>query len=402
MTKTHISNSLSTYFKVFAETLSKPQQSHFASWNLGILHGNALGSEISKLFSNSHETSLTRFLSQSSWDHHELNQMRISYASNILTQKYQKYVSLIIDDTVSEKFGKQLPGIGYHYSHAENGVVWGQSMVTSQMVVGDVDIPLFADLYHKNSGESKIELAKKQISQFSAIHIPQGITPVVLIDSWYSGKDIINRCLESGFPLVTMLKSNRKVKINGLKNRIRISKIADTLRKDFLKIVTVEGTRYRYAQFTGSLWGTNGHTGKILMVQQFLKSKKKWSNFIFLYSTQASMDPWTLLWLYRKRWKIETFYKFGKEKLGLDRSRNLKEEALLRFVLLLFSVYTYLSISRCKESFYYLAKISYYKCQKHIIAECQTQLISWVFHKTLNGSSLQQILLQLNLVEKTA
>jgi len=402
MTKNHISSNLASYFNVFEQSLSKPQFSHFKSWNLGILHGNAQGSDISRQFSDKSETSVTRFLSQSSWDHHELNNERIDYAKNVLAQEYQRYTPFIIDDTSIEKYGKKLPGIDYQYSHSVGGVIWGQTLVTSHMTVAGNDIPLFVDLYQKNSDRSKIDLARAQIKKFSLINLPETTTPVVVTDTWYASKDLINDCVNQDFVLVSQLKRNRKMKPQQTGKWMKIMDIATKLKRSALRRVKVKGTQFRYAQIQGTTWGLKDHQCKILIVQQFLPGKRKWSKFTFLLSTEASMGAWTLLWIYRSRWTIENFYKFGKEQMGMAESRVLKELALLRFILLLFSSYTYLSLIRCKTSILYRSSSSYYKSQRRTISDCRTQLISWVYIQGQEGRPLEEILLELSLAEISA
>jgi len=402
MPQNHISDNLASYFNVFEESLSKPQFSHFQSWNLGILHGKAQGSKISSQFSDKSETSVTRFLSQSSWDHHELNRQRIVFAKNILQQKYQKYVPLIIDDTIFEKYGKKLPGIGWHWSHTDNAVVWGQSLVTSHMMAGDCDIPLFVDLYHKHSGQSKIDLAIGQIHQFRQLHLPDTTTGVVVTDTWYGCKDIINESLNNGFELVTMLKSNRKVKVQGIDTWLSIRDISAKLEEHSLHHVTVDGVIYRFSQVTGTIHGIGGRTNKILLVQQYSDEKKSWSSFKYLLSTDTKMRAWTMIFLYRKRWKIETFYDFGKNQLKMADTRVLKELALLRFILLLFCSYTYLALRKFDSEYFENYEISYYQLQNQVIDKCQTQLIRWVYIQGQHGRPLTAILSELRLVEISA
>ncbi|MCY3414887.1 MAG: transposase [Candidatus Heimdallarchaeota archaeon] len=401
MKSSHISDNLQSYFNIFAETLSKPQQTHFESWNLGILHGFAQGSDISRQFSHRVETSVTRFLSQSSWNHHELNLERISHATNILHQRYQKYSSFIIDDTPFEKFGKQLPGIGYHYSHAEGGTIWGQAMLTSHLVAGDMDIPLFADLYSKETGISKIDLAIEQINQFAQIPL-HGSKGVLVADSWFSALKIFNACLENGFEFVTMLKSNRKVKIDGIDTWMSIRDISKSLHEESLHQVTVEGIRYRYAQMKGTIHGIGGHSCKILCIQQFSEETGEWSNYKYLLSTDSSMGAWTLIFLYRQRWKIETFYKFGKERLEMDKSRVLKEKALLRFILLIFSSYTYLALQRFNFVYFEKKDRSCYQILNQEILTTQTQLIRWVFTQGQLGRPWIEITMELCFLKKSA
>ena len=121
MLKKHLPLSLKDFFKNFEEDLSKPQFDHFQSWVIGILDGKVDATKISKAYSYKHPSSLTRFMNSESWNDSNLNILRIGWAANIISQKYMKYYPLIIDDTINEKFGKLLDGVGYHFSHMKGG-----------------------------------------------------------------------------------------------------------------------------------------------------------------------------------------------------------------------------------------------------------------------------------------
>ena len=73
-TMLHIPSSLKDYFQNFENDLSKPQFNHFQSWVVGILNGNA---EATKINSEKHPSSLTRFMNSNSLDDCKLNVKRI-------------------------------------------------------------------------------------------------------------------------------------------------------------------------------------------------------------------------------------------------------------------------------------------------------------------------------------
>jgi len=419
MTQNHISVNLTSYFKVFEESLTKPQFSHFKSWVQGIIHGKTHGSDIAKHFSSKHETSLTRFHSRSKWEQEEINQIRINHAINVASQAMIEEQSAedlianinhsevddswcyIIDDTTNEKYGKQVPGGGYHWSNSAKRSVWGQKLVTSHLRIGNSDFPLFTNLYDKNSGVSKIEIAMQHIESFE---LPQDEKQgVLLVDSWFSSKDIIRKAMERELNIITMIKRNRLIKPHGLDDQwIPVNKISGSLRKSGLRRVKVENTKFRYAQITGTIKNFNDEAFKILLVQQYLPSKRKWSKFKYLLSGDATMEAWTILRFYKKRWSIETFYKFAKERLGFAKSRVMTEYSLSRFILLLFCAYTYLSLAKNEMSTYHEGGGSYYHVQDQVIGNCQTQLINWVYIQTREGRSLKEILLIMGLVKKSA
>lgn len=49
----------------------------------------------------------------------------------------------VIDDTVNPKVqAKKIQGLGYNYSHKEHKNLWSHCVVTSNLVIGNMSIPL--------------------------------------------------------------------------------------------------------------------------------------------------------------------------------------------------------------------------------------------------------------------
>ncbi|MFV2015162.1 MAG: transposase [Candidatus Heimdallarchaeota archaeon] len=351
------------YNKLFKDNLSKPQFDHFDSRISGMLNGAVHGSEIARGYSNKHETSERRFLSESKWDHETINRNRIVFTQNSLLSNPSKYTPVAFDDTINKKFGKTLPGVKFQYSNTEKRTVWSQCFVTSLMIIDGVDFPLFSDLYVKGSGSSKLDLAIEQINK-----IPELENCIIVItgDTWYSAKKVIKAALDNNHHYVGMIKKNRLIKPENIEHWMSISDIASKLRKDKFHHVTVKDVKYRFSQVIGSIKGFQDKKFKILITQQRLKKERRWSRCYYLLTTDPSMSPRETIELYRERWMIETFYKFGKERLGLSKSRVLGEQALSRFVILLFFAYTYLTLSRCKQSSFYKGVSTLYAAQRTV------------------------------------
>jgi len=211
-----ISEPLRYYLNIFKEQLSKPQFSNFSDLLQGLLLGHGQVSEIADLCSDKDASTLTRFLAKSPWDHELLNEQRISFCNEIALQQFMRYAVYIIDDGVTKKYGNQLPGIGRFWSNTEKKTTWGQNLISSHLLLGDLEIPLFADLYRKweelplvvPNFRSKVEIALDQLEKFPLI---QGKEGIVMTDSWYSSQKLIGGVLQKGLIALMAIKSNRKV-----------------------------------------------------------------------------------------------------------------------------------------------------------------------------------------------
>ena len=392
---------LKSFLDEFEENLSKPQFTNLKSWTSGIIDGKSSVYKIKEEFSEKHVTSLTRFMHESKWNHKELNNHRINWATNILMLRHQKYYPIIIDDTVNRKYGSLMFGTGRYYSNSEKRIVNGQSIVTSHLHISGSDIPLFVDIYQKKEEyediadfKSKVDFAVKHIER--APHL-KGRCGVVITDSWYSSAGVIKTTLEQEFEGIFAIKKNRKVKFKG--DSIQVSKIALDPETKFDE-VTVKGKEYRVWTSKVTLHGIlNKDTGKsknlrLCISQQKLKDNK-WSGYAYLLATDMTMDKWTILNLYQKRWTIETFYKFAKNAFDFKGSQLRTYQGAIRYFILLFFAYTYLTLTRFPHFLYETTAKSQYEAMEMLEKETMDNLISWIYDETKNGADLNDIKMKL-------
>lgn len=408
-TQDHINKSLSKYLNNFKEYLSKPQFNHFQSKIISILNNKPHGSETARFYSGKHETSETRFLTQSPWDAETLTDLRISHAFQVLNQTYHKYVLVVVDDSTSEReYAEELPGIQYHHSDEDDrDYVKGQTIVTTQLVVGDRDFPLYADIYDKNvEGQTKIDLANRQVKRAISLIKPllkRNQQIKVTVDSWYNGEPFLSPILSQNLHVVAPLKTNRNVKKHG--KWMKIADIADTISKQKFKHLKVKGTHYRFIKITGGIKGY-GNEKFTILVNQHLQQKEdgsfKWSSVKFLLSTDPSLSAYSIFYIYQRRWKIETFYQFAKYELGIDKSRSFSKRALLRFFLLVYFAFTYLCLAGYELTPLQICDGSYYEVRNTVLRLNRRQLISWVYIQGQEGRPYEEILLEAGFMKKIA
>lgn len=394
---------LTLFFKAFEDDLSKPQFKNLKSWTAGILEGNSSVYKIKESFSEKHVSSLTRFMNESPWNHKSLNHQRIDWATNILTVRYHKYYPIIIDDTVNRKYGSLLTGVGRYYSNTEKRVITGQSIVTSHLYTAGTDIPLFVDIYEKKENmvdpsnfRSKLDLAIAHIEKAPKL---KDRTGVVIVDTWYSSKEVIKKIIELNFQGIIALKKNRIVNYKGIKQSV--SNIALSKETNFDSI-TVEGKEYQVWTSNVRLPGiTNETTGRpkkfrLLISQQKLQNGN-WSDYRYLLVTDMTMGKWTVLYLYQKRWKIETFYRFAKNAFDFQGSQIRTETGALRYFILLFFAYTYLTLSKFPHFAINNDAKTLYQAKKVVERDTLENLIDWIHAQAMEGVDANEIKLKLGL-----
>lgn len=115
---------------------------------------------------------------------------------------------MIIDDSLTEKRGDDIPNVGRFYDHAEGEHIWGRNLVYTSYTDDKTGYPLGFRLYEKGDDtETKIELAKQLIERAEeAAEVP---AETYLFDAWYCAAELIEAVESYGKDWISVLKSDR-------------------------------------------------------------------------------------------------------------------------------------------------------------------------------------------------
>ena len=218
---------------------TEEQVKHFCEYVTGLIAGDkATVAAINALFLNKNDQSaLNKFLTQADWDEGELNRRRIQLE---LTRLHRRPVSpragrLILDDTLAHHTKCSMEGLAYLKDHALNRYVWAHNVVTSYYVNRDDQFPVDFRLYlqfrqkqelatlrqeatalatsptlegyhqylvdllsfhlRRQTFRSKTQLAADLVREAVRWGLP---FDVVLFDSWFNRKPLINVIEEEG------------------------------------------------------------------------------------------------------------------------------------------------------------------------------------------------------------
>lgn len=307
--------------------MSKPQFNHLSSIVNGLINikGNKTISKIAEgILSAKDKSSIYKFLSHSKWDDSLLDRNRISYLNYYIKNNVSdsSVGFLVIDDTVNvKKSAKKMQGLRFNHSHTEGKRVWSHCVVTSNLVVNNLSIPLqFQPYYSKDvcndlnrSFKSKVDIAKDFINDFNA---PDNCNSIYcLIDSWYTSTPLIESCLKKGFHLIGALKSNRIINPFGFK--VKLSKLANSIDPNTLDVVIVKGKSYRVYRYEGPV----GSFDNAIVLICYEINGEDLEPPVYLLSTDVDLSNKTIIEYYGVRWKIETNYKYLKTNLSFDKYR---------------------------------------------------------------------------------
>lgn len=212
-------------------------------------------SDIAELAPARHRTSITRFLSNSSWNENLLKRSLKAYIVELIWNKSReckKPIYFIVDDTISEKTKPSSKAINpiekcsFHSSHLKGKTVYGHQILVSLLACDGLVLPYSVDIYDKES-MSKIKLTENLIKTLPK---PEH-KGYVLADSC---KDIFNASKKAGYIYIGTLKTNRVIFPKGHERLgIKLHKFAETLNIENFDLVTVKEKQYYIYNYFGNL-----------------------------------------------------------------------------------------------------------------------------------------------------
>jgi len=373
---------LRQYAQTFADCFSRPQYKHFVTVLLGLLlcrGKRTLTGLFSSVAVKTSVAALSRFLSEAPWkpsevarrwrerfdhtlaprvaqhhaDHRAAQPKRVGRPKASVVTGY-----LIGDDSTCQKLrGKQMEGLGYHYSTTMGATVRGHSLVLSLYVLLGRRCPLTPQLYRQKKTceaegvafRSKVELMVETIRDFAPL---SDTHTHVLLDAWYSAKVIWKTARERGFDITSGLKGNRLVRIRDKGCRGGWQWLS----------LDAYAARLKEEDYTAMTWPRQDGEGRTVYVYAAAKTIQKLGRVQLLIvrekrdgtltaprfwaSSDMKADAKALLAHVAARWDIEVLFADTKELLGLDHCQLMSAQALVRFWTLVLTAYVFLEEQR--------------------------------------------------------
>lgn len=383
-----------TIYKFFKQLnfdlyLTKPQLKHLESIiNAMVSKGyNGKVSDVGELASQRHRTSITRFLSNSTWDETLLVKSLKGLVLELIWSKSRetnKPIYFIIDDTISErtkpssKAKNNIEKCSFHSSHLKGKTVYGHQILVSLLSCDGLVLPYSIDIYDKNS-MSKIELTQKLVESLSK---PEN-KGYVLCDSWYSCKAIFNSSEKAGYSYIGALKTNRVIYPKGHERLgIKLHKLATTLNIEAFDLVTVKDQEYYIYNYVGDLKDRKNVSIVLSYPKESFQKEGALKTFISLDKTLKPLD---ILTQYTDRWSIEPFFRDCKSYLGLDGYQVRSEKRINRYLIIMIINYTY-----CKlySNEYYHFNTGYKLAKRDL----QKSKVIYIYEAAAKGEPLEKIL----------
>lgn len=217
-------------------------------------------------------------------------------------------VYLLLDDTLVERNGKHIEQTQKHFDHNSNNYIQGHQFFTAILCTPFLQLPIFPELYSKKT-DSKIKMAQNLVDKLDKYKIK---LHTVLFDSWYSDKNLINKCRQIGTRVICAIKSNRNIFIEKSSKKQKISFINKRLLFQKMDNYFVDDKKYR-------IWEKKARLTKIPSVKFIISYEMKNREIksqVCLISTNIDDNPEEIISTYKIRWCIETYHRDIKQNLG--------------------------------------------------------------------------------------
>ena len=270
---------------------------------------------------------------------------------------------LAIDDTLSERpNGKLVELCSVQFDHVYHAFKKGFRFLTVGWADGYSFIPLMfrligsqktmfdADKYDKrtiayrrrcNARKPMSESALEMLEQLKSLG-----TQYVTCDSWFSTTNAIQKMVEMGYDVISVVKSNYLYSYNhGLFKACDLLKCLDQS-SQWCDLHQAEHINPK-VQVIGAIKVFLKNTNiPVRLLFCTMKGSKNPNDITVIVSTDISLSSVEILELYAKRWSIETFFKDCKQYLGFcDKTSSvsydfqvaMKTICLLRYIMVSFS-----------------------------------------------------------------
>jgi hypothetical protein len=242
-------------------------------------------------------------------------------------RKYRKIPGWVcIDDTtIAKRFSKCISYATYAFSGNYGKVIMGIHIVVFIWTDGKRRIPLGFKIWKCKNSYGDIKDYKKK-SDLALDILEECLDFIktcdyVCFDSWYCSRKCLLAIKQAGLNVISRVAKNRNIIFNGQKMK------ASDLKEGERQIVYLP------------------RFGEVLICCCKIRKELR-----YLISTDTSLTFSEVKKRYKQRWPIESFFRFTKQKLGLERCQCRTESAVRNHIVLVFIACVCLEIMAEQEN----------------------------------------------------
>lgn len=318
-------NPVLNWFSSFIFLFSKPQIAHIFTYVTGLIVAEKDSKNvqhISQINGNKNQSSLNRFLTASKW---VSERVLTAFITSIAPKRVGGV--LILDDTKIEKTSESTDGVGILKDYVKGGYGLFHVIPSTFFYGFGRHIPMFLDIYLKEDVASKmnhvfktkIEIGIELLRKCLKFVKPKAI----VFDGWYLSKGFIDS-IPKNMAWVSRLKISLIVLYHGKKHAAK--ELFALIPKKKFRSTFVRFGRSKY-RWVASMTIDVMSLGKVRLV--LLKKRHNSVSGIILV-TNTSWSIKEVIAIYKKRWKIEVFYRDAKQHLGFGDYQITKLAAIIK------------------------------------------------------------------------
>jgi DDE superfamily endonuclease len=402
----------------FQKLFSQPQYQHFVTVLLGLMlceGRRTLSGLVRQVAAGPSLAGLSRFLSEALWEATAMAEAWLRHFRDMMPPKVtaelqrqrqeqpkrrgrpkQPVVTgyLIGDDSTMRKpKAKKMQGLGRHHWTTQDKRIPGHSLVQSLYVLLGRRCPLAPQLYRQQaiyevegvSFASKIALMETTIRTFEPV---AGTLTHVLLDSWYSAKDLWRVARERGFLITTGLKGNRWLRVEdpttpqGWRGPQLSDYTAQLSPSDYRQLKWPKGSD-EVSVHVVTTRVRKLYSCQVVIVRQSLEAPlsqaRSWA------SSDLQAAPETLLAHIAARWDIEVLFGDGKEELGWDHYQLMSTTALVCFWTLAMLAYVFLEEEGSRLQTQRQCHVTIGEARREIQRRHRRQVLDWLHGQFQSG-----------------
>jgi SRSO17 transposase len=312
---------------------------HFKSLILSLLltpYKRTLNGIIKILLFGGHRTKQNEFLIDCS---KILSKVLRFYAMLIITKlkRTKEPIYVIIDDTTNKKRGKHIEAAFSFFDHISKNYIWGQQIVCVIIQYRGMVIPYAIEVYVPKEKVAEVGVQFKKKTKIAeeilrTFEVDKDQEVYVLSDTYYATTGIMNFCRGMGYTFISMLKSNRIIKVKRGNTNVEKYIKSTFSRKKNKKVMKIGNNKYQIYRCDAIL--KSGGAVQLVFTKHLSHRTVK-----VVFTTNTALPIKKILEAYKIRWSIELFFKMSKQYLGLKSYQNRDLNATKSFLSL--SLFTY-------------------------------------------------------------
>ena len=318
----------------FREFMTSPQFKHFTRYVFGLVVAEKKKKTvegINAIYAERKDRSnLTRFMIKSPVEMEPIVNKALEKHWKHLNIRVGFNLFLLIDDSETDKSGKQMEGAGFFKCHSgEKKYIFGHNFVLMLASVNSVAVPVGIRLYLKEDYCKKNQIpfnTKNQLAAelIEAFRVPRGVRVSVVFDSWYLNPTVVHSCHKKGYPYISQSKNNRTIYVEG--EKFSAAQYAKRQRGLALKPTTYTPRAQSSPVKAKSLLVRLNQLGKV----RFVVSRNERREYIFLVTDHLRLPMVEVIRRYDIRWDIECYFRDAKQHLGLGEYQMRSLQGIVR------------------------------------------------------------------------